>query len=72
MELEQKGFLDTKMKTVTTNLLTFLLAKLFTLLPYKNVGSSLAEEEGQGLWPQGILGQILALSLSAVTREQVI
>lgn len=60
------------MKTGTTDLLTVLLAKLFALLPYKNVGSSLAEEEEQGLWPQGILGQILALSLSAVTREQVI
>lgn len=60
------------MKTVTTDLLTVLLAKLFALLAYKNVGSSLAEEEEQGLWPQGILGQILAVSLSAVTREQVI
>ena len=37
---------------LTTDLLTFLPAIFFTLLPYKNVGSSLAEEEEQELWPQ--------------------
>lgn len=45
--------------------------ELFTLLLYKTMGSSLAEDEERGLWPQGLLGQILALSLPAVTLERV-
>lgn len=67
---DKKCFLISVRK-LTTDFLTFLPAIFFTLLPYKNVGSSLAEEEEQELWPQRSLGSTLALSPPAVTLERV-